>query len=165
MNIALIAAVSSNNIIGCNGRIPWNLPSDLLGFRDLTMGHAVIMGRITYESLPRNCRPLPGRANIVLSRRALTLPDCTIALSFADAVEAAQLERPDCQRVFVIGGEQVYRQAWPLADEIFLTRVEDAYDGDTWFPPIDSADWELLEQTGLMFENDTNFRFCRYRRR
>jgi dihydrofolate reductase len=163
--IALIAAVSSNNIIGDRGRLPWHLPSDLRRFKELTEGHAVIMGRLTYESLPDRFRPLPNRVSVILSRNLTAVTGVLVANSLTDALVKAAEATPDRPRVFVVGGAQLYQQALPIADEIFLTRVEDCFAGDTRFPLISSGSWAEVERSGLMFENDCEFRFVKYERR
>lgn len=150
--LTLIAAVSRNNCIGKNGAIPWRLPEDLKHFKNLTMGHVVIMGRKTWESLPEKFRPLPGRTNVVLTRQTdYPLPDGVERFgSLADAVAA----HPDA---FVMGGAEIYAQAMPLAHRLELTRVDQGVDGDAFFPPIDGQEW-----TEVAREDHEGFSFVTY---
>ncbi len=133
--MALIAAVASNGVIGRNGTLPWTLPEDLKHFRALTIGHTIIMGRRTWESIGR---PLAGRQNIVVSSGpGVRGPGCDAARSLDEAVALATMPDP----VFVIGGEALYRAALPRADVLYLTRIERAFDGDVRFPEIDARQW------------------------
>jgi dihydrofolate reductase len=128
--ISIIAAMAENRVIGRDGRIPWHLPADLERFRDLTLGHSLVMGRKTYESIGR---PLPGRRTIVLSRQpglAIQGADVAPNLSAALALCAGEAE------VFICGGAAVYAEALPIADRIYLTVVHGDTGGDTFFPPI-----------------------------
>jgi len=135
VRLALIAAVARNGVIGANNRLPWRLPDDLRRFRALTTGHSIIMGRRTFESIGG---PLPGRQNIVVTRRADFRPaGCDSAASLAAAIDLAQLPQP----IFVIGGEALYRAALPLADELFLTEIDRDFAGDAHFPEFERGDW------------------------
>jgi dihydrofolate reductase len=130
MIIYIIAAVADNRVIGRGGAIPWDIPADRRRFRELTMGHTVIMGRKTFESIGR---PLAGRTNIILSRNeAFRADGCSVAGSLEDALLAC----PGADEVIICGGEGLYRQAIPLAAKIFLTVVHQDCDGDAFFPPI-----------------------------
>ncbi|MFH1024889.1 MAG: dihydrofolate reductase [Planctomycetota bacterium] len=138
MNIIIIAALASNRVIGRDGKIPWRLPEDLRRFKRLTTGHAVVMGRKTWESIGK---PLPDRRNIVISRRAdFPLPQ---GVHRAENFEAAlNLCRAAAEtNVFVIGGAEVYRAALPLADEMHLTCLDRAVEGDVVFPEWNPAEW------------------------
>ena len=133
--VVLIVAMARNRVIGKGGALPWHLSEDLKRFRSLTMGHPIIMGRKTYDSIGR---PLPGRRNIVISRdRDLKIDSVDIANSLPAALQMAS----DADQVFVIGGAQIYRAALPLAQRIELTLIESDFDGDVHFPEIDSAEW------------------------
>jgi dihydrofolate reductase len=129
MKIVIIAAIAANGTIGHAGKIPWHLSEDLKRFKRLTLGHPVIMGRKTYESLGK---PLPGRRNIVLTRQ----PGTDHFASLEDALISCGDET-----VFVIGGAEVYRQALPLADTLLLTHVHQPVEGDTKFPDYDRSQW------------------------
>lgn len=133
--VALIAAVAANGVIGAGNRLPWRLPDDMEHFRALTTGHTVIMGRKTWESLPR---ALPERQNIVVTRQAaLAAADAEIASSFAEALARARLPEP----VFCIGGGELYREALPYATRLHLTEIAGDFDGDTEFPRWVRGDW------------------------
>jgi len=132
---ALVAAVASNGVIGAGNAMPWHLPADLRRFRALTTGHAVVMGRKTWESLPR---ALPARQNIVITRQAgYRAEGAEVVATLDAALAAATLPAP----VFCIGGGDVYRQALARADTLHLTAIERAFDGDTTFPPLDPREW------------------------
>lgn len=137
MEIAIIVAVADNGVIGVDGALPWHLPGDLRRFRERTLGHHVVMGRHTYVSIGR---PLPGRHNVVLSRDpALRLPGCTVVGSLGAALEVARAGGDT--EAFVIGGAALYREALPIADRIYLTRVHASPPGDTHFPALDPTQW------------------------
>ena len=137
-NLHLIAAVARNRVIGYNGQIPWNIPEDLQHFKELTMGHTVIMGRRTFASIGR---PLPGRENIIVTSTLYEIPGCIIVRSLAEALELASREI-----VFIIGGEQLYNEALPLAEYLDLTFVDAEPEGDTYFPEINLDDYEEVSR-------------------
>jgi dihydrofolate reductase len=136
--LALVVARAANNVIGSRGSIPWHIPEDLRHFRAVTLGNPCIMGRRTWESLPR--KPLPGRLNIVVSREpAYNASGASVVGSFEAALKSAQREEP--AEIAVIGGAEIYRAALPLADVIHLTEIDAVFDGDTYFPPMIEAEW------------------------
>ena len=145
MNVALVAAVAENGVIGADGGMPWHYPEDLARFKETTMGHPVVMGRTTYESIAaRLGGPLPGRANIVLSRRdSLDVPEDVIHAGDLDsAFDAAEAALDDGQgTVYVVGGATVYEASIDRADELIVTEIPEAPNGDTYFPEI-GPDWE-----------------------
>jgi dihydrofolate reductase len=133
--ISLIVAVARNGVIGKDGKLPWHLPEDLKRFKALTMGHHIIMGRRTWESIGR---PLPGRTSVVVSRqRDYSAPGATLVHSFAEAVAACAGD----DEAFVIGGEEIYRTALPAADRIYLTQLDAEYAGATRFPALTPGEW------------------------
>ncbi|MDY7095722.1 MAG: dihydrofolate reductase [Acidobacteriota bacterium] len=137
--IHLIAAMAENRVIGRDNQLPWRLPADLKRFKAATMGHVLVMGRKTYESIGR---PLPGRRTVVLSRDDGYRPEgVEVASSLPRALELAGE-----QEVFVAGGGEVYRRALELADDVLLTVVHGEVEGDAFFPPLDPAVWELAEE-------------------
>jgi dihydrofolate reductase len=139
MELILIAAVAANGVIGRNNRIPWQIPGELARFKEITMGHSLIMGRKTWDSL---ARPLPGRRNIVLTRDiSFTAPGAEVAHSLREAVAAAG---PQAEKIFVIGGEQLYSTALPQADLLMLSRLDQSFDGDAFFPPFPSPPFLLI---------------------
>ena len=143
-HIAIICALGRNRAIGRDNRLLWRIPGDLQRFKRITMGHAMIMGRKTLQSLGR---ALPGRTNLVLSRDpSFAMQGCHVFPSLERALQGAEafLASPD-DEIFIIGGGEVYREALPLADRLYLTIVDDAPgDADTFFPPYD--DFEKVEQ-------------------
>lgn len=133
-HISLIAALGHNNVIGKDNGLLWHLPDDLKRFRTLTKGHPVIMGRKTWESLPENVQPLPGRTNIVITRDVTyEAPGATIAHSFSEAFDVAK-ETEGAEEIFVIGGGEIYRIALPFATRLYLTLVDDPTPGTVTFP-------------------------------
>jgi dihydrofolate reductase len=135
--------MAANRVIGADGALPWHLPADLRRFKAVTMGHHLVMGRNTYESIGR---PLPGRTSIVLTRdRSATLPGVLVAHSLDEAIERAAGD----PELYVIGGEQVFRAALPIADRIVLTEIHQEVAGDTVFPELDRADWAVVSSEPL----------------
>ena len=134
--ISLVVAVSRNGVIGRNGALPWHISTDLKRFKEITMGSPVVMGRKTWESLPR--RPLPGRRNMVLTRSPGYLADGAEVVASA---EQALALCGDAAEVMVIGGGEIYRLFWPFADRLYLTEVDDVVDGDTHFPAVRADEW------------------------
>ena len=135
MIISLVAAASDNNVIGNNGQLPWKMPSDMKFFKDLTMGHVVIMGRKTYESMGK---PLQGRKNIVVTRnKSFKAEGCIVLSSLIEAFNVFTDEK----EVFVIGGAQVYMQAMQKAHKIYLTRVHCTVEGDAHFVQPSEKEW------------------------
>jgi dihydrofolate reductase len=141
MQISVIAAVATNGVIGRGGALPWHLSGDLQRFKRLTMGHTIIMGRRTWESIGR---PLPGRRTIIVTRRHDYCPDfegVQIAESLDDALRAAETAGDD--EAFIVGGAQLYQEAVLVADCLYLTEVAADVDGDTYFPVnFDTFDWD-----------------------
>lgn len=167
MNIAIIAAMGRNRAIGRHNRLPWAIPEDMAHFKELTMGHTIIMGRKTYESLPHGA--LPGRRNIVVSKTLTQLPDAEVYPSLKLALKACTAqpdgtsscpqEPKEAPTVYIIGGASIYRQALPLASELIITQVDDSpTDADAFFPPLDSLQWMETKK-----EKHTGFSFVTYR--
>ena len=152
-------AHAANGVIGRDGGLPWRLPSDLRHFRELTTGHAVVMGRTTFESIPARFRPLPERRNMVLSRRAGYVAEGGEVFGSLDSALAACDH--DC---FVIGGDVTYRQALPLASRVYATHVEAEVEGDAFFPELPAGDWRRVEESERIVENDYGFTFRLYER-
>jgi dihydrofolate reductase len=144
MLVSLIVAQDERGAIGVGNRLPWRLSSDLKRFKAITMGHAVIMGRKTWESIGK---PLPGRTNIVITRRrGFRAPGAQVVSSLEEALDLARAA--DENEAFVIGGGDIFALALPLADRLYLTRVHTTViDADTFFPPYDLSGWARLEQT------------------
>lgn len=150
MRISLVVAVAENGVIGSDNDLPWRLKGDLKHFKATTMGKPIIMGRKTYDSIGR---PLPGRTNIVMSRRAGDLPDGVVLVpSLEAAFKAAEATGAD--EACVTGGAEIYALALPYAHTLHYTRVHMDADGDTLFPPFDEGDW--TEVSSQRFEADEN---------
>ena len=156
----MIVAAAENGVIGVDNRLPWRLKPDLQRFKQLTMGHHLIMGRKTYESIGR---PLQGRITVVLTRSAgVDVPDVLVARSLDDAFAQAAARGDD--EPFVCGGADVYAQALTECDRCYLTVVERQYTGDAIFPGLDAASWQLVEKESHP-ESDPPFRFETWDRR
>lgn len=135
MILSIIVAAAENDVIGGNNQLLWRLPNDMKWFKSITTGHAVIMGRKTYESMGK---PLPNRRNIVISRNPeLKFDGCEMAANIDEAVRLVSND----DEVFIIGGGEIYKQAWELADKLYLTRVHTDKDGDTIIPAINENEW------------------------
>jgi dihydrofolate reductase len=146
MPLHLIYARSRNNVIGKNGDLPWHLPEDLAHFKRTTLGQAVVMGRITWESIPKKFRPLPGRKNVVVSRKA-DYP--ATGASVVTSLQAALALFPADEVVWLIGGAQLYAQALPLASQVVVTEIDADFEGDA-FAPILGSEWHETERSQHM---------------
>jgi dihydrofolate reductase len=152
--IAMIAAMGSNRVIGAGNDLPWRLPADFRYFKKRTMGHTLVMGRKTYDSIRNG--PLPGRRTIVITRQEGWRPEGAGAVTQQEAVqvghtldEALRLAQDGAAEdgtIFIAGGGEIFREALPLADRIYLTRIDAAFPGDAFFPELDAADWRIVEQ-------------------
>jgi dihydrofolate reductase len=160
--VAIVAALARNGVIGRDNTIPWHLPEDMQRFRALTTGHAVVMGRRTWESLPNRFRPLPGRRNVVVTRnRAWSSDGAESAASLEHALELLDDER----RIFVVGGSELFAAALPLADELYLTEIDADVVGDTFFPRFDPTAFDEMSREPAVSRDRTSFAFVRYIRR
>jgi dihydrofolate reductase len=140
MKISLIVAAATNNVIGRDGELPWHLSEDLKRFKKLTVGKPIIMGRLTHESIGK---PLPDRRNIVISsQKDLEIEGCEVVSSPDEALALAE----GAEEVMVIGGGKIYQQLMPKADRIYMTFIDDAVDGDTFFPDVRSEEWQVYSQ-------------------
>ncbi|MFB0934610.1 MAG: dihydrofolate reductase [Propionivibrio sp.] len=159
--LSLIAAVARNRVIGKDNQLLWHLPGDMRHFRETTRGKPVIMGRRTWESLPEKFRPLPGRLNVVVSRDPrYAAPGATLAGSLEDAIEIAG----SAEETFVIGGAELYRQALPFANRLYLTEIAADFGGDTWFPEIHPEDWRETSRSQPVEEAGLVYTFALYQR-
>jgi dihydrofolate reductase len=138
--LGLVVAVARNGGIGFKNALPWRIPEDLKRFKAVTLGHAVVMGRATHESIGR---PLPERRNVVVSRTATAIPGCEVARSLD---EALTLARTTDSMPMVIGGAQLYAEAMPLATHLFLTEVERDVEADTFFPAWERREWREVKR-------------------
>lgn len=152
--VALIAAIANNRVIGIDNRLPWKLPDDLRHFRALTSGHAVIMGRRTWESIGR---PLRDRQNIVVTRRRdFRAAGCETAASLPEAIARVRLPEP----VFVIGGEALYRAALPIAQRLYLTEIGRDFEGDAYFPSFARDAWREISREVRRLEGPDGFPYA-----
>src|ERR1700733_8735937 len=135
MILSQIAAMSDNHVIGKNNQLLWHMPNDLKHFKNTTSGHTVIMGRKTFDSVGK---PLPKRRNIIITRQPITIEGCEVV----NSIEAALALCKDEAEVFIVGGAEIYRQAMKLTDRINLTIIHKEFDGDSFFPEIDSREWK-----------------------
>ena len=164
--LAMIAALADNHVIGFDNRMPWHLPADLKHFKAMTLGKPIIMGRKTWDSLGR---PLPGRLNLVVSRQpdlqlegAETFTDLDSALTRAEQWAREQ----GVDELMLIGGAQLYAQALPQAQRLYLTRIEASPEGDAFFPDYDQAEWERVDSQAHPAEGDAPaYRFETWQRR
>jgi dihydrofolate reductase len=148
MTISIIVAVAENEAIGYDNHLLWHISEDLKRFKSLTLGHHVIMGRKTFESVGK---PLPGRVNVVISRQDnYSANGCLVAKSLEDALALAKQD----SEAFIIGGGELYKQALPLTDKIYLTRVHAGFAGDTFFPELNLAEWTTESVTKGKPAND-----------
>jgi dihydrofolate reductase len=137
--ISFVVAMDRNRLIGADGNLPWRLPDDMKHFRRVTMGKPVLMGRVTYESIPERFRPLPGRNNIILTRQEdYVAPDCLVVHSLDEALASA----PDQPELMVIGGAQIFEQLLPQADRLYLTLIDGEFEGNVYFPELDMGQWQ-----------------------
>ena len=158
--LSLIVAVARNGVIGANGAIPWKLPDEQQLFKRLTLGHHIVMGRKTYESIGRL---LPGRTTVIVTRQKdYVVPGAIVTHSLSDAINAAARD----DEIFVIGGADLFREALPLADRIHLTTVDAEPEGDTFMPRIDLTEWqELASETHDSDERHAyRYRYALYER-
>lgn len=156
--VYLVAAVARNGVIGAHGKLPWHLPEDLRHFRELTLGHPVIMGRRTWTSLGK---PLPGRENIVVTRSA----NCeTRGASVANSLESALALCAGEPIAFVIGGAELYAAALPLTSGLVLTEIDRDYEGDVYFPTWDRSAWRETQRERHTAADGMRFDFVLYER-
>lgn len=154
--VIAIAAVAWNGVIGVANDIPWRIAEDWARFKRLTLGHVLVMGRKTYESIGR---PLPGRTTVVLTRDPSWQVEGVVSLGVVDAaIDYAQQLCPE-RAVFIAGGAEIYRAAWPRTTTLEITEVDSAPAGDTFFPPIDGERWSIDQR-----EQHHGYAFVRYRR-
>ncbi|HVS00640.1 MAG TPA: dihydrofolate reductase [Thermoanaerobaculia bacterium] len=140
MRLSLIVAMAANRVIGRDNRLPWHLSADLKRFKRLTMGHTLIMGRKTFESIGR---PLPGRSTVVVTRRTdYAPPGVQVAHSVREALALTQGD----EEVFIAGGAELFRETLPVADRLYLTLIEKEFEGDTFFPDFDPSAWRVVEE-------------------
>jgi dihydrofolate reductase len=158
--LSILVAVARNGTIGANNTLPWRCPGDLKHFKALTMGHAIIMGRKTFESIGK---PLPGRTTVVVTRnRNLKIAGCTVVHSLQEAIAAC----PGEQEVFIVGGAELYAQALPLVDTLHITEILMDVAGDAHFPAFDTTEWREASREAHHQEapQPLDYAFVTYRR-
>lgn len=157
--ISIIAAVARNGVIGRNNALPWYLPEDLKRFRALTIGHHIIMGRLTYKSLGKL---LPGRTSVIVSRNAdYEVPGAIVVGSLPEAIVACGSD----PEVFVIGGASLYQDAISIADRLYLTEIDADFSGDAHFPPYDRNVWQEIARETAQTPEGLRYAYVTYRRR
>lgn len=160
--ISFIVAMDKNRVIGQDNQLPWHLPEDLKFFKRTTMGHPIVMGRKTFDSIGR---PLPGRENIIITRnRDYTRRDCIVFHTLDDFF--TYCEREPQEEYFVIGGAEIFKQLLSEADRLYITEIHELFDGDTFFPELDLNRWQLVSrEKGLKDEkNPYDYEFTIYDR-
>lgn len=155
MYISIIAAVAKNMAIGHENKLLYWLPNDLKRFKSLTTGHTIIMGRKTFDSLPKGA--LPNRRNVVLSRSLTELPGAEV---FPD-LQTALASCPETEDIYIIGGESVYRQAMPLANRLCLTEIDSIPEqADAFFPPVDQSEWTVVSREFHDIDEKHDYKYC-----
>jgi len=158
MLISIIVAASENNVIGKNNQLIWHLPADLQHFKKITMGHTIIMGRKTFESIGR---PLPGRVSIIITRnKNFTANGCIVVNSLEEAIKKADHQK----EIFIIGGAEIFNQSMTIAQKIYFTHIFHQFDGDTFFPKIDEKLWKMTKEERFDADekNKFSYSFCEY---
>ena len=154
MKISLIVAMATNRAIGLDNKMPWHLSADLKKFKAITMGSPIVMGRKTYESIGR---PLPGRSNIIISRNLdYQQTDCLVFNDIKTAIAASSKES---EEIFIIGGAELYKATLPLADNLYLTLINQEFTGDTFFPEIDFKAWSEVSREDISDDPSVNFSY------
>lgn len=150
-DISIIVALSENNVVGVRNQLPWKLSADLKRVKELTMGHHIIMGRKTYESIGR---PLPGRTNVIITRnRNYQVEGCVIVSSLEEAIEISKAD----SEVFIFGGGEIFKEAIALASKIYMTKVHTDIDGDTYFPLLKPFDWRTIQMKEYKADEKNQF--------
>jgi dihydrofolate reductase len=159
-HLSILVAMAKNRTIGINNTLPWRIPEDMKHFKTLTMGHHIVMGRKTYDSIGR---PLPGRTTVVVTRsRDLQIEGCLVAHSLDEAIAACEPDR----EIFIVGGAEIYAQAMSSANRIYITEIQKEVEGDAWFPEIEKSGWlevsrEIRHQ---QIPEPLEYHFVEYRR-
>lgn len=145
--------MSENRVIGNHNQLPWHLPADLKHFKNITMGHPIIMGRKTYESIGR---PLPGRLNIIITRdKNYQAPGCTVVNSIEDALSITQ----ENDEIFIIGGASLYQSMLPFTQRLYLTLIHQEIEGDAYFPELNMNDWVEIERNTHLAEDAHSYSY------
>ena len=156
--ISIIVAMSENYVIGLKNKLPWHISADLKNFKNITLGNPIIMGRKTYDSIGK---PLKDRDNIVISRDNSLKID---GVEVVDSLEKAIFMTAEAPETFIIGGQQIYQIALPIATHMYVTNVEGNFDGDAYFPDYNQQEWREVGREDLITEDNLNFSFLKYQR-
>lgn len=155
--LSILAAMARNRVIGQENRLPWHLPADLKHFKSLTMGHPIVMGRKTYESIGR---PLPGRTNIILTHQeTFEVPGAIVVHSIESALQKCRENNAVQHESFIIGGENLYRQTLPYCQRLYITEIQKDFDGDAFFPEFDSNEWQETQRDQHFSEGNDIFEY------
>ncbi|WP_299707192.1 dihydrofolate reductase [uncultured Pontibacter sp.] len=153
--IAIVVAIAENNVIGKDNQLIWHLPADLRHFKQKTMGHPMIMGRKTFESIGK---PLPGRTTIIVTRQEnYQAEGCIVVNSVEEAI--AKGKELDSEQVSIVGGAEIYKQALPFVDTLYLTKVHHSFDGDTFFPELQEEEWQEVSAEGHEPDEKNKYRY------
>ncbi|QTE39456.1 dihydrofolate reductase [Mucilaginibacter gossypii] len=152
MILSIIVAIAKNHAIGKDNKLLWYLPNDLKHFKDVTTGHTVIMGRKTFDSVGK---PLPRRRNIVITRQAISIDGCEVVPTIEAAIELCKTE----DEVFIVGGAEIYRQAIPLTNRIYLTIVDQDFEGDTFFPELNPDEWQEKDREDFEPDEKNKYKY------
>ena len=152
MILSIIVAIAKNHAIGKDNKLLWYLPNDLKHFKDTTSGHTVIMGRKTFDSVGK---PLPRRRNIVITRQPIAIEGCEVVDSLQAAVALCEAE----DEVFIVGGAEIYRQAIPLTDRVYLTIIDHDFEGDTFFPELNTEEWQETEREDFEPDEKNKYKY------
>lgn len=150
---SILVAMAKNRVIGRNNALPWQLPPDLKRFKQLTMGHHIVMGRKTYESIGR---PLPGRTSVIVTRQPdYQVPGAIVAGSIAEALKVCSEGKEMDQEIFVIGGAEIYQQALGSCQRMYVTEIQQEFEGDALFPEFNQQEWrEISREKHRLAEDD-----------
>jgi dihydrofolate reductase len=156
-HISILVAMAKNRVIGRNNALPWQLPPDLRRFKELTMGHHIVMGRKTYESIGR---PLPRRTNVIITRQAgYQVPGAIVVASIDQALKVCSAGKEVDQEIFVIGGAQIYQQSLGLCQRIYITEIQQEFDGDTLFPELNQQVWREISREKHRLNDDDGLEY------
>lgn len=156
MTISCIVAKANNNVIGHNNKMPWHISEDLKYFKKVTSGHTIILGRKNYESIGR---PLPNRTNIIVTRdKTFKCPSCVVVHSIEIALKYA-FENGE-NEAFIIGGGQIYKQTIEYWDKLYITEIDEEFEGDVFFPEVNYKEWKLISKQCLNKNKNNKYNFC-----
>jgi dihydrofolate reductase len=156
-HISILVAMAKNRVIGRNNALPWQLPPDLKRFKELTMGHHIVMGRKTYESIGR---PLPGRTSVIITRQPdYQVPGAIVVASIDQALKVCSAGKEVDQEIFVIGGAQIYRQSLGLCQRIYITEIQQEFDGDTLFQELNQQEWREISREKHRLNDDDGLEY------